>query len=103
MEICSFLRFYETTLQEMVTLESQVTHAEILQALYIVEQMIRLHLQIPVNTRHCLDVNSTLFERYGRHMDVKTTLCYCDGVSRFNRMFHQIATNLHFFCRLHVP
>ena len=29
----------------------------------------------PVNTRRCFDVDSTLFERYRRQMDVKTTLC----------------------------
>ena len=30
---------------------------------------------IPVSTRRYLDVDSTVFERYGRQMDVKTTLC----------------------------
>ena len=29
----------------------------------------------PANTRRCFDVVSTLFERYGRQMDVETTLC----------------------------
>ena len=29
----------------------------------------------PDNTRRYLDVNPTSFERYGRQMDVKTTLC----------------------------
>ena len=30
---------------------------------------------ILVNTRRCLDVVSTFFERYGRQMDVETTSC----------------------------
>ena len=30
---------------------------------------------IPINTRRYLDVYSTFCERYGRQMDVKTTLC----------------------------
>ena len=29
----------------------------------------------PVNTRPYLDVDSTFFERNGRHMDAKTMLC----------------------------
>ena len=29
----------------------------------------------PANTRRCFDVDSTLFKRYGRQMDVDTTLC----------------------------
>ena len=29
----------------------------------------------PANTRRCFDVDSTSFERYGRQMDVETTLC----------------------------
>ena len=29
----------------------------------------------PANTRHCFDVVLTSFERYGRQMDVETTLC----------------------------
>ena len=29
----------------------------------------------PANTRRCFDVDSTSFERYGRQMDVQTTLC----------------------------
>ena len=34
-----------------------------------------------INTRRYLDVNSTLFERYGRQIDVKTTSCaYCERV-----------------------
>ena len=32
-------------------------------------------LYFPVNTRRYLDVDSTSFERYGRQMDFKTTLC----------------------------
>ena len=34
-------------------------------------------LHFPVNTKHYLEVDSTFFERYGRQMDVKTTLCAC--------------------------
>ena len=37
---------------------------------------------IPANTRHYLDVESTCFERYGRWMDVKTTLCAYGNVKR---------------------
>ena len=33
-----------------------------------------IFLAPPVNTRRCLDVDSTLFGRYGRRMDVKTTV-----------------------------
>ena len=29
----------------------------------------------PANTRRCFDVNSTSGERYGRQLDVETTLC----------------------------
>ena len=29
----------------------------------------------PDNTRRCFDVVSTSFDRYGRQMDVETTLC----------------------------
>ena len=37
---------------------------------------------IPINRRRYLYVDLTLFERYGRQMDVKTTLCaYCDSKS----------------------
>ena len=31
--------------------------------------------ELPANTRRCFDVDSTSFERYGRQMDVETTLC----------------------------
>ena len=30
---------------------------------------------VPAYTRRCFDVDSTSFERYGRQMDVETTLC----------------------------
>ena len=37
---------------------------------------------IPVNTRHYLDIHSTFYERYGRQIDVKTTLsAYWDILS----------------------
>ena len=46
--------------------------------------MIGLTLNSPCyNTRRCLDVDSTLFERYGLQIDNKTTLCACwDVISK---------------------
>ena len=36
----------------------------------------------PANTRRCFDVDSKSFERYGRQMDVETTLyAYWDALS----------------------
>ena len=40
-----------------------------------VENVIAKESTVPVNTRRYLDVDSTFFERYGRQMDVKTTVC----------------------------
>ena len=42
---------------------------------------------IPANTRRYLDVYSTFFERYGRLVDVKKTLCaYWDPPLVHNRI-----------------
>ena len=40
----------------------------------------------PANTRRCFDVDSTSFERYGRQMDVETTLCACCVRVNFSRL-----------------
>ena len=37
----------------------------------------------PANTSCCFDVVLTSFERYGRQMDVETTLCAYWAVSRY--------------------
>ena len=44
----------------------------------------------PVNTRRFLDVNSTLFERPGRQMDIETTLCaYSKALNEVDDIIHQ--------------
>ena len=44
----------------------------------------------PINTRRHLDVDSTLFERPGRQMDIETTLCaYSKALNEVDDIIHQ--------------
>ena len=49
---------------------------------------------IPANTRRCFDAVSTSFDRYGRQMDVETTLCALLGINTIlvDRMLKIIST-----------
>ena len=43
---------------------------------------LKLRCVLTANTRRCFDVDSTSFERYGRQMDVETTLRMLTGVEQ---------------------
>ena len=56
-------------------------------SLFVLAKLKKVEIIINVNTRRYFDARSTLFERYERQMDFKTTLCVYYNPANTRRYF----------------